>query len=373
MGDTIGTADGRPAGGVFAPPTLETAVVARDPAQKAALHTGLTELAELDPLIDLRQDDLRQELFVSLYGEVQKEIIEQTLLADFGVAVDFRETSTICVERPIGSGEAIERMGKRGNPFLGTIGLRVEPAPVGSGVSLRVEADVTSIPLYVYKTMEAFRDAMEGYVSATFEQGLSGWAVTDCLVTMTESDYTSPSTTSGDFRKLTPLVVMAALRQAGTVVCEPIHRFHLEAPADSLAALLGLLAQARAAPEGPVLAGSWCTLDGAVPAAEVHGVHRQLRGITHGEGVFEATFDRYEPVAGRGPTRPRSDNNPLDRKEYLRHVLGRLLTASPPTPILRRFRLPGRPLSTQKRRGARPARRMRGAWRSADRRRRAGS
>ena len=165
VGDTIGTLDGRPAGGVFAPPTLETAVVARDPAQKAALHAGLTELAELDPLIDLRQDDLRQELFVSLYGEVQKEIIEQTLHADFGVEVDFRETSTICIERPIGSGEAVERMGKRGNPFLGTIGLRVEPAPVGSGLSLRVEADVTSIPLYVYKTMEAFRDAMEGYVS----------------------------------------------------------------------------------------------------------------------------------------------------------------------------------------------------------------
>ena len=324
VGDTIGTLDGRPAGGVFAPPTLETAVVARDPAQKAALHAGLTELAELDPLIDLRQDDLRQELFVSLYGEVQKEIIEQTLHADFGVEVDFRETSTICIERPIGSGEAVERMGKRGNPFLGTIGLRVEPAPVGSGLSLRVEADVTSIPLYVYKTMEAFRDAMEGYVSATFEQGLAGWAVTDCLVTMTESDYTSPSTTSGDFRKLTPLVVMAALRRAGTVVCEPIHRFHLEAPADSLAALLGLLAQARAAPEGPTLAGSWCTLDGVIPAAEVHGVHRQLRGITHGEGVFEAAFDRYEPVAGRATTRPRSDNNPLDRKEYLRHVLGRI-------------------------------------------------
>ena len=373
VGDTIGTADGRPAGGVFAPPTLETAVVARDPAQKAALHTGLTELAELDPLIDLRQDDLRQELFVSLYGEVQKEIIEQTLLADFGVAVEFRETSTICVERPIGSGEAIERMGKRGNPFLGTIGLRVEPAPVGSGVSLRVEADVTSIPLYVYKTMEAFRDAMEGYVRATFEQGLSGWAVTDCLVTMTESDYTSPSTTSGDFRKLTPLVVMAALRQAGTVVCEPIHRFHLEAPADSLAALLGLLAQARAAPEGPVLSGSWCTLDGAVPAAEVHGVHRQLprhhprRGRVRGHlrPVRARGRSRADPPAvGQQPTRPQGVPAARPRPP---------LTASPPTPILRRFRLPGRPLSTQKRRGARPARRMRGAWRSADRRRPAGS
>ena len=28
-------------------------------------------------------------------------------------------------------------------------------------------------------------------------------------------------------------------------------------------------------------------------------------------------FDRYEPVSGAIPTRPRSDHNPLNREEYL--------------------------------------------------------
>ncbi len=32
-------------------------------------------IAEQDPLINLRQDDVRQEIFVSLYGEVQKEVM----------------------------------------------------------------------------------------------------------------------------------------------------------------------------------------------------------------------------------------------------------------------------------------------------------
>jgi hypothetical protein len=31
-------------------------------------------------------------------------------------------------------------------------------------------------------------------------------------------------------------------------------------------------------------------------------------------------LDRYEPVSGTIPTRPRSDYNPLDRDEYLRRV-----------------------------------------------------
>jgi translation elongation factor EF-G len=51
-------------------------------ADKAALHLALTQLAEQDPLIDVRQDDARQEFALSLYGEVQKEVIAATLAAE---------------------------------------------------------------------------------------------------------------------------------------------------------------------------------------------------------------------------------------------------------------------------------------------------
>ena len=47
------------------------------------------------------------------------------------------------------------------------------------------------------------------------------------------------------------------------------------------------------------------------------------RGLTRGEGVLESTFDRYEPVRGALPTRPRTDRNPLNREEYLLHLAGR--------------------------------------------------
>ena len=57
VGDVIGTAPGGAGGHHFAPPTLETAVVARDPRDKARLHAAMTQLAEQDPLINVRQDD----------------------------------------------------------------------------------------------------------------------------------------------------------------------------------------------------------------------------------------------------------------------------------------------------------------------------
>ena len=83
---------------------------------------ALDQLAEQDPLINLRQDELRQEIFVSLYGEVQKEVIQATLAGDYGVDVTFRESTTICIERPIGAGNAMELLGVEPNPFLATVG-----------------------------------------------------------------------------------------------------------------------------------------------------------------------------------------------------------------------------------------------------------
>ena len=90
VGDSFGDVprDVRRAG--FAPPPMESAVVPRDPAQRGAMHAALAQLAEQDPLINLRQDDERGVVYLSLYGEVQKEVIAQTLAADLGIDIEFR-------------------------------------------------------------------------------------------------------------------------------------------------------------------------------------------------------------------------------------------------------------------------------------------
>ena len=337
IGDTIG---GEARSGAdqhhFAPPTLETAIVARDRGDKPRLYAAITELAEQDPLINVRQDDIRQEIYVSLYGEVQKQVIEATLATEYGIEVGFRETTPICVERPVRTGTAAEILHAPGNPFLATLGIRIDPAPAGTGTAFRLEVGHQAVPLYIYKNMENFAAAMEQYVTQTLRQGLYGWQVTDCTVSLTRSQYSvpdGPPSTRGplsspqDFRKLTPLVVMEALKRAGTVVCEPVHHFRLEAPADTLNILLPVLARLRAAPAVASTRDSWCTLDGDIRAANVHELRQQIPALTRGEGVMESSFERYEPVHvpvhGPVPTRPRTDENPLNREEYLRRVTRR--------------------------------------------------
>ncbi|MDQ3480222.1 MAG: TetM/TetW/TetO/TetS family tetracycline resistance ribosomal protection protein, partial [Actinomycetota bacterium] len=227
----------------FAPPTLETVVVASRPAAKGALHVALVQLAEQDPLINLRRDEARQETSISLYGEVQKEVIQATLAHDFGVDVTFRETTTLCIERPVSTGSAAETIDTGTNPFLATVGLRVEPAPIDAGVNVKLGVELGSMPSSFFK-------AVQDTVTETLQQGIYGWQVTDCTVTITHSGYwarqshshgsfdKSMSSTAGDFRNLTPLVLMDALRAAGTRVYEPVHRFHLDIPAAAFGSIL---------------------------------------------------------------------------------------------------------------------------------------
>ncbi|MFC0033036.1 GTP-binding protein [Micromonospora chaiyaphumensis] len=333
VGDVLGVPPERPAARRhFAPPTLETVVEPVRPADRPALHAALTQLAEQDPLINLRQDDRRQELAVSLYGEVQKEVIEATLAGDHGVPVTFRETTTVCVERVVGVGAAVEWIGRDPNPFLGTVGLRVEPGPVGGGVEFRLGIELGSMPL-------AFLKAIEETVRETLRQGLHGWAVIDCVVTLTHGGYwarqshahgvfdKSMSSTAGDFRNLTPLVLMTALTRAGTRVHEPVHRFRLDLPADLVGTVLPALAGLGATPRSSTLRGTGYLIEGEVPAGRVHALDQRLPGLTRGEGTLEAEFDHYRPVRGPAPSRPRWDHDPLHRREYLlavaRRVTGR--------------------------------------------------
>jgi ribosomal protection tetracycline resistance protein len=327
IGDSVGQTPATSEHHYFAPPTLETAVLPLRPADRPALHAALAQLAEQDPLINLRQDDTRQEMFVSLYGEVQKEVIEATLASDYDLEVHFRGTTTICVERPVGSGAAVELLGAADNPFCATLGFRVEPAPPESGVQFRMDAvDLATIPIFIYKSVDEFHKAMQHVVQETLQQGLHGWRVTDCAVIVTHSGYISPTSTSADFRKLAPLVLMSALQQAGTRVCEPIHHFRLEGPLDTLTAVLRVTALLRAMPLAQDQRGSSFVLEGEIQAARVHELQQQVPRATHGEGVLEYAFARYEPFDPvlPIPKRTRTGPNPLNRKEYLGHFLRRL-------------------------------------------------
>ena len=232
----------------FPRPALESVVDPVDPAQRGRLFAALQELAEADPLINLRLDDERHEIAVSLYGEVQKEVIAALLAEQFGVAVTFRPTVTVHIERIAGTGAAFAISSEHTTPYLATLGVRVEPAAVGAGLSCDLEVELGSMPpAFFAATWEGVRTALA--------QGLSGWEIPDARVVLTHTGYwprqsamhqkfnKNVSSVGADFRNLAPVLVHDALRQARTVVCEPVETFRLEIPAGALPVVTVTLAR----------------------------------------------------------------------------------------------------------------------------------
>ena len=189
VGDAIGEPPpGEDVAARFPRPALEAVVFAPAPAQQGSLRAALTHLAEQDPLIDVRQDG-RHEIAVSLYGEVQKEVIQATLEREYGVVADFRETTTVCIERPARVGEAEAVISAKThanitgrssplstNPFMATLALRIEPAAIGSGIEFRSEVGPRLVPLYLFRTPDVFATQMESFVREALSEGLGGMA-----------------------------------------------------------------------------------------------------------------------------------------------------------------------------------------------------
>ena len=120
----------------------------------------------------------------------------------------------------------------------------------------------------------------------------------------------SMSSTAGDFRNLTPLVLMTALQRAGTTVHEPMHRFRLEIPADTTRAVLPALARLRADPAGAGAGrGNLDLLEGEIPAAararaRATAARPDPRRGRAGVRV-RALPARHRPDPGTRPDRPR--------------------------------------------------------------------
>ncbi len=310
----------------FPPPTRQALVEPVDPAQRLAMFAGLAELADEDPLVDLRLDEYQQQAVIRLHGEVQKEVLAALLADRYGVRVRFSGTLTACIERVTGSGAAEDRMRERGNPYLAGLGLRIAAAPVGRGIEFRPGIEPGRLP-------PAFIAATEEGVRTALRHGHHGWPVTDCTVTMTSSQYSprqsrphqkfdkSVSTVAADFRNLAPVVVTAALRQAGTRVCQPIERFDVNLPHPAVDAVLALLGRLGAVIYDSATADGYLDVSGTLPSARVPQVAAALPDLTGGEAVLTTHFDHYAAITGADlPVLPRHGPDPADRELWFRAV-----------------------------------------------------
>ena len=294
IGDQLGRWDAARSGRQFLPPGLESVVLPQDPDQRISLFQALQQLSEQDPLIDARLQGVDEELTVSIYGEVQKEVLAARLESEYAVAAEFLPTRTVHVERVAGVGEGYAETALRN----ASLGLRVGPAPVGAGLDYALGEGVERGYL-----LPSFHVAIEEALDRELAEGLHGWRLTDLRVRVVHSRFSAPTPSAGEFRRLTHIAFREALGRAGTTVCAPLSSFELTVPAESLTSVLSMLVGYGASPEPIEVGPSRCLVTGTLPTSEVGPFERRLPDLTSGRGVLLTQPAGHVPVPGAPPTR----------------------------------------------------------------------
>ena len=303
----IGDGFGAGAAGVaeeFARPSLATVVEPLDEARPAGPVRRPGPARRAGPAhLPPRRRRATRELRLSLYGEVQQQVIGSLLEEEYGVAVRFRDTAMICTERLRGTGAAVELIGTDPNPYLATVGLRVEPAPVGSGVDFGLEVELGSMP-------PAFFTAVETSVRSALLHGNHGWEIPDARVRMTHSGYwAAPEPRARDLRQVhvehgrrlprpDPAADGAVDRgggHGGVRAGPPVRAGGARRCPRADARAAGASGRRTAHHRAPRGSGSSVVVTGDVPADAVHRLTLMLPDVTRGEGVLTSRLDHFRP------------------------------------------------------------------------------
>ena len=286
-------------------PALKSSVRPDRPEERSKVISALNTLWIEDPSLSFSINSYSDELEISLYGLTQKEIIQTLLEERFSVKVHFDEIKTIYKERPVKKVNKIIQIEVPPNPYWATIGLTLEPLPLGAG--LQIESDIS----YGYLN-HSFQNAVFEGIRMSCQSGLHGWEVTDLKVTFTQAEYYSPVSTPADFRQLTPYVFRLALQQSGVDILEPMLCFELQIPQVASSKAITDLQKLMSEIEDISCNNEWCHIKGKVPLNTSKDYASEVSSYTKGLGIFMVKPCGYQITKGGY-----SDNIRMNEKDKL--------------------------------------------------------
>ena len=259
-------------------------------------------------------DTTTHEIILSFLGNVQMEVICAILEEKYHVEAEIKEPTVIYMERPLRKAEYTIHIEVPPNPFWASVGLSIEPLPIGSGVQYESRVSLGYLN-------QSFQNAVMEGVLYGCEQGLYGWKVTDCKICFEYGLYYSPVSTPADFRLLSPIVLEQALKKAGTELLEPYLHFEIYAPQEYLSRAYHDAPRYCADIVSTQIKNDEVILKGEIPARCIQEYRNDLTYFTNGQGVCLTELKGYQPATGKLICQPRRPNSRIDKVRHMFHKL----------------------------------------------------
>ncbi|MEI6682287.1 MAG: translation factor GTPase family protein [Bacteroidota bacterium] len=311
VGDLLGVGhDGIPPAVTLRMPLLTVQVKAVNSRDYSALAAAMLELAAEDPALEFEWLRDEAELHVKIMGWIQMEVLERILADRFGVAAKFENPTVIYKETPSSMAEGFVQYWMP-KPCWAIMRFLVEPGKLGSGVVYNSIVPVNDIQLKYQK--EAERS-----ITGALKQGIKGWEVTDCRITLIAGEDHPMHSRAGDFAIATPMGIMNGLVNSGTTLLEPMIRFRINATDDLLGVITSDITRMRGSFESPVLDHNRFTLQGIVPLSTSLDFPVRLSSRSGGKARISTHFDGYRECPDElGVIRPYKGISPLDTAKYI--------------------------------------------------------
>ena len=256
-----------------------------------AVLAALRELTDEDPLLAVSWNEQLQEIHLQCMGEIQLEVVRETLRTRFGIEVDFGPGGIVYAETIL---ELVEGIGHF-EPLrhYAEAHLLLEPLPHGSGVVFGSACSEDDLDRNWQRLI--LTNAME----RDHKGVLIGAPLTDVRITLIAGRAHPKHTEGGDFRQATYRAIRQGLmqaREAGACqLLEPWYRFELEVPSDRVGRALVDVQRMSATFGTPQMQGEMAIIEGTVPVAEIRSYALDVAAYTHGTGVLHCEFAGYEP------------------------------------------------------------------------------
>ena len=203
-------------------PVLTYQIILPEGCEAAVALPKLLQLAEEDPQLHIVWDETLQEIQAQIMGEVQIEILKHMIAERFNMAVTFGSGKIVYKETIANTVEGVGHF----EPLrhYAEVHLLMEPLPSGSGLVFETDCSED------YFARNWQRLVLTHLEEKEHKGVLTGSAITDLKITLVAGRAHNKHTEGGDFREATYRAVRQGLKQAQSVLLEPVYAFRLEVP-----------------------------------------------------------------------------------------------------------------------------------------------
>ena len=250
---------------------------------------NLSFLSEESPEIEFAfPTNTKPGIQVKVMGEIQLEVLKDTILNRFGISVKFGPGQVFYKET---ISEPVTGIGHY-EPLKHYAHTQILISPLHPGSGIEIESILSEDILdrnYQRLIMTHLGEKKHAGI-------LTGSELTDVKYTLTGGKAHLKHTEGGDFREATYRAVRQALRKSDkNILLEPVYSFELVVPVNLMGRALKDIELKGGNCNDPVVENETALITGLVPVSETTDYQREVLSYTKGTGRFTPVFYGYLP------------------------------------------------------------------------------